>query len=76
MLTTKARDPGEDNVGTRVHVVQVRDVRDYEPVARANCGVGKVGRVFTHSNSHGVCYGVRHEDGTTAWYEPDELEAL
>lgn len=32
------------------------------------------GQVIDLSNSHGLCYQVKHEDGTWAWYDPCELE--
>lgn len=31
------------------------------------------GKVIDHSDSHGVSYKVRHQDGTEAWYERTEL---
>jgi len=31
------------------------------------------GVIIEHSNSHGLIYKVRHDDGSTAWYEPREL---
>ena len=32
------------------------------------------GVVFSHHDSHGLCYGVRHDDGSTGYYDPSELE--
>lgn len=32
-----------------------------------------LGTVVESSNSHGQIYRVKHEDGTMAWYEPNEL---
>lgn len=31
------------------------------------------GEVIGHSDSHGLCYEVKHADGTTGWYHPFEL---
>jgi len=36
---------------------------------------GKMGLVYKHSDSHGLCYGVQFDDGT-AWFDPEELEVL
>lgn len=35
---------------------------------------GVRGTVLTHHDSHGLCYDVRHEDGTKGCYDPSELE--
>ena len=32
------------------------------------------GFVVRHSSGHGLCYLVRHGDGTEAWYEERELK--
>lgn len=34
------------------------------------------GTVITHHDSHGLCYDVRHEDGTVGSYDPSELEVV
>jgi len=34
------------------------------------------GRVVTHHDSHGLCYDVRHDDGTEGCYDPSELEVV
>ncbi|MDE1970708.1 MAG: hypothetical protein KGI50_04015 [Patescibacteria group bacterium] len=34
------------------------------------------GEVITHHDSHGLCYEVRHEDGTRGYYDPSELEVI
>lgn len=34
------------------------------------------GVVTRHSDSHGLCYEVRHPDGTLGWYEARELRVL
>jgi hypothetical protein len=37
---------------------------------------GQEGVVTDYSNSHGLCFEVRFEDGATAWFEPAELTRL
>ena len=37
---------------------------------------GIQGKVFTHHDSHGLCYDVQHEDGTVGCYDPSELEVV
>ena len=37
---------------------------------------GIQGRVLTHHDSHGLCYDVRHEDGTKGCYDPSELKVV
>ena len=37
---------------------------------------GIQGVVITHHDSHGLCYDVRHEDGSVGCYNPSELEVL
>lgn len=44
--------------------------------ARANRKWGVHGRVLTHHDSHGLCYEVRHSDGTVGAYDPSELEVV
>ena len=35
---------------------------------------GVKGQVLTHHDSHGLCYDVRHQDGTEGCYDPSELK--
>jgi len=37
---------------------------------------GVQGKILTHHDSHGLCYELRHEDGTTGCYDPSELEVV
>lgn len=37
---------------------------------------GMLGVVIGHHDSHGLCFDVRHEDGTIGSYEPEELEII
>ena len=34
------------------------------------------GIVLRHYDSHGLCYEVKHEDGTEGCYDPSELEVI
>jgi hypothetical protein len=36
---------------------------------------GKIGIVCEYHDSHGLCYGVKFEDGV-AFFDPDELEIV
>jgi hypothetical protein len=37
---------------------------------------GVQGSVITHHDSHGLCYEVRHPDGTVGCYDPSELQIM
>lgn len=37
---------------------------------------GVRGRIFSHSDAHGLCYKIRHADGEVAWYDPSEFTVL
>lgn len=64
--------------GTTVRTTQPNlDLRDEwadEAWVRRKWGVQ--GKVLTHHDSHGLCYDVRHEDGTVGCYDPSELEVV
>ena len=49
---------------------------DWLDIAREARRWGIAGTVVRASDSHGLCYLVRHADGTEAWYDHDEVEAL
>jgi hypothetical protein len=49
------------------------DRRDYTEAAQAMRRPGASGKVLGHHDGHGLCYEVRHDDGTTGFYDPDEL---
>lgn len=36
----------------------------------------KNGIVIDRSDAHGLCYEIVHDDGSIAWYEPEELEVI
>lgn len=42
----------------------------------ANKKWGMEGNILTHHDSHGLCYDVKHSDGTVGCYDPSELEIV
>lgn len=60
--------------GQRVRTAEDQGSSDWTSEAVEDRKWGVVGRIVDHSNSHGLCYKVEHEDGTTGWYEPGELD--
>ncbi len=61
--------------GTAVRTTQpnmaMRD--EWTPEGWAKRQWGVQGGVITHHDSHGLCYEVRHPDGTVGCYDPTEL---
>lgn len=58
------------------HVATIKSDRvssDWSQEALASRKFGVFGTIINEHNSHGVCYGVRHSDGTVGYYEPWEL---
>jgi len=63
-------------LGKRVKTHPVPNRPGYTAVANAERREG-TGFVVKHSDSHGLCFEVNHEDGRgTAWYEASELKEL
>ena len=60
--------------GTKVRTTEDAGSNDWTAAGRAQRRWGEKGVVMDRSDSHGLCFCVRHQDGTKAWYEPDELE--
>jgi hypothetical protein len=61
-------------LGQAIRVAGHLDRRDFTvPNQRSP---GACGVVTGRSDGHGLCFEVRHEDGTVAWYDPDELTVL
>jgi hypothetical protein len=60
-------------IGTRVKVAESLSRRDFTPEAVAERVPGARGRIVDYSDGHGLCYSVQHEDGTSGYYDPDEL---
>lgn len=67
--------------GTRVRTTHRKgtvedEARNWEPPAILERRWGVSGVVGRHSDSHGLCYEVTHDDKTMAWYDAEELEAM
>ena len=63
-------------IGTLVVTIAVADPSsDWAPEALAGRRFGVLGNIVKHSDAHGLCYEVRHQDdfGTFGWYEDREL---
>jgi hypothetical protein len=50
--------------------------KEWTAEARQNRKWGVEGTIITHHSSHGLCYEVRHTDGTVGAYDPTELEEI
>lgn len=76
LLLDLAKQPGRA-VGLRVRTALIIDpkVGDYVQPRLARPNV--TGIIQNYSDSHGLCFQVKHEDdGSTAGYDPDELTLL
>lgn len=60
----------------RVKTVRSNPANDREYTAEANRRWGVKGTLVQYSNSHGLCFQVRHDDGSLGAYEPDELRLI
>jgi hypothetical protein len=61
--------------GTRVRTTKASTPDgDWMPEVRAARRWGVPGTIMRHHDSHGLCYDVRHDDGTEGSYEPSEFE--
>lgn len=63
-----------ERLGARVRTTTDAGSDDWSDLTRSTCKWGVSGKIIDYSNSHGLCYKVRHQDGSVAWYEPGELE--
>ncbi len=75
-MTKPEKWPPLDN-GTQVKTTK-KSTSDGEwtEEALANRKWGVKGVIIHYHDSHGLCYEVRHEDGTVGAYEPSEFEVL
>lgn len=53
-----------------------KEANDWQPEALLARKWGVKGTIIKRSDRHGLIFEVRHEDGTTAWYEPRELQLV
>lgn len=70
MFGWKHGDPYGQEVRTADHL----DKRDFVEEALRSRRPGATGTVVAHHDGHGLCFDVRHPDGTIGCYDPDELE--
>ena len=62
--------------GTKVRTTADAGADDWAERVRPNRRWGVEGIVIDRMSGHGLCYHIRHRDGSKAWYEPAELEKL
>lgn len=63
--------------GTRVKTTSKKTAdREWMPEALVARKWGVTGTIVMHHDSHGLCYDVRHDDGTEGCYDPGEFEIL
>ncbi len=62
-----------DSVGKRVKTAPALGVRDFSTEALLLRKANSWGNIVGHSDGHGLCYEILHEDGTRAHYDLDEL---
>jgi hypothetical protein len=61
-------------IGSAVVTVQPEtESTDWTGEALASRKWGVIGTIEHEHNSHGLCYRVRHSDGSVGYYEPREL---
>jgi len=75
-ITSLAPTEESLQIGTQVLTTEDAGADDWAEEAKAKRKWGVTGTVVDRSDSHGLCYRVKHEDGSTAWYEPAELKKL
>ena len=75
MIYPKTEKEQRDKFGTLVRTTEITDDDSrkrgfFVPSERtSNCE----GVIIDYSNSHGLCFRVRHVDGGCSWYDYDEL---
>ena len=63
--------PGTEVITTQANI----DIADeWTKKAAAQRKWGVVGLVIAHHDSHGLCYDVKHTDGSIGSYDPSEFE--
>ncbi len=61
--------------GTEVKTTAAK-VDDWTKKAAASRRWGVKGNIVTHHDGHGLCYEVKHLDGTVGYYDPTEFEVI
>lgn len=65
------------SLGTSVKTVQENHaVVDWTTKASASRLWGVQGEIIARHDSHGLCYGVQHPDGSIGYYHQSELEVV
>lgn len=62
------------SVGAAIYTLKPDPDSDFVDEAKKHQKWGMLGQISEVSNSHGLCYRVRHSDDTSAWYQPTELK--
>lgn len=63
--------------GTRVRTNSKKTAdSEWMPEALVARKWGVTGTIIMHHDSHGLCYDVRHDDGTKGCYEPTEFDVI
>lgn len=64
--------------GTRVKTTQANESlrQEWTDEGWVSKKWGVQGTILTHHDSHGLCYDIRHDDGTEGCYDPSELEVV
>lgn len=73
---TTSRGGQDSLLKTRVRTHLDFEISDWSADTIATRRDDATGQVVDKSDAHGLCYQVKHDDGTTSWYEPHELEPL
>ena len=68
------RNQPPSEIGSRVRTAKVLGpASDYTEEGRRKRRADAEGVVTDFSDSHGLCYEVKHPGGERAWYDPEEL---
>lgn len=59
--------------GKKIRVADSLSNRDYTAAGIKARKPGAVGTICDHSDGHGLCFKVAHEEGSFGWYDPDEF---
>ena len=62
--------------GTKIKTIRQEEgvAKNWVPAALDSRKWDTLGIVVKINEEHGLCYGVRHDDGSTGWYDRNELE--
>jgi len=68
--------PLENSTRVRTLAIPEADEAGWTEEAKAVRKFGVLGTIIYHHDSHGLCYDVRHDDGTVGCYDSRELAVL